>query len=243
MRTWFGVCVFSLAVVPVGANDTRENEELRNAIQRSIPHLTIASLSPSEAAGVWEVTTMEQSAVFYVTEDAEHLFAGDLYAVSTNGLINLTEQRRATRIRHQIDRVNPDETITYASHDAQATVVHVFTDVDCMYCQQFHLHVAELNAHGVEVRYLAYPRDGILSESYDKMVSAWCSESPAAAFTDLKTGKAIEDVSCESPLPRHLELGRFIGIEGTPTIVTDSGERIPGYTPPSEPLRRLGIDN
>ena len=49
----------------------------------------------------------------------------------------------------------------------------IFTDIDCGYCRKLHKEVPELNRLGVAVRYLAYPRAGIGSISYDKAVSAW----------------------------------------------------------------------
>ena len=47
-----------------------------------------------------------------------------------------------------------------------------------------------LNAMGVEVRYLAYPRAGLESESYYKIATAWCADDPNEALTDFKNGKA-----------------------------------------------------
>ena len=42
-------------------------------------------------------------------------------------------------------------------------MVTVFTDVDCPYCARLHDRVAEYNALGIEIRYLAFPRAGIPS--------------------------------------------------------------------------------
>ena len=37
----------------------------------------------------------------------------------------------------------------------------------------------------------------------------------------------------------HYEAGRAIGVRGTPAIVLESGEMIPGYVEPEELLDRL----
>ena len=36
------------------------------------------------------------------------------------------------------------------------------------------------------MRYLAFPRAGVGSDSYDKIVSAWCAEDPLDALTRAK---------------------------------------------------------
>ncbi|HAH80198.1 MAG TPA: protein-disulfide isomerase, partial [Gammaproteobacteria bacterium] len=44
------------------------------------------------------------------------------------------------------------------------------TDVDCGYCRKLHNEMAQINELGIEVRYLAYPRAGVDSDTHDKMV-------------------------------------------------------------------------
>ena len=54
--------------------------------------------------------------------------------------------------------------------------VYVFTDVDCGFCKKFHSQISEYNNLGISVKYAAFPRSGIDGETYNKMVSVWCSE-------------------------------------------------------------------
>ena len=102
-------------------------------------------------------------------------------------------------------------------------VVSVFTDVDCGYCRKLHQEVPKLNQMGIEVRYLAYPRAGVGSRSYQKIVSAWCAADPNKAMTQLKSGMEIPDVSCENPVAAQFDLGQQVGVTGTPAIVLEDG--------------------
>jgi thiol:disulfide interchange protein DsbC len=43
---------------------------------------------------------------------------------------------------------------------------------------------------------------------------------------------------CTNPVAQHMELGQLMGIRGTPAIVLDSGEMVPGYV---EPKRLAGL--
>jgi thiol:disulfide interchange protein DsbC len=41
----------------------------------------------------------------------------------------------------------------------------------------------------------------------------------------------IPSASCENPVDAQYELGKTIGVSGTPAIVLPSGEILPGYMP------------
>ena len=98
-----------------------------------------------------------------------------------------------------------------------------------------HKEVPQLNAMGIEVRYLAYPRAGIGSESYQKMVTAWCAKDRQATLTRFKNGEAVPISTCaDNPVTAEFQLGERLGVSGTPTMITAAGELIPGYVPAAE---------
>ncbi|WP_414736189.1 thioredoxin fold domain-containing protein [Halomonas elongata] len=58
----------------------------------------------------------------------------------------------------------------------------VFTDISCPYCQQLHQDIPQLNAAGITVHYLPYPRQGLSSAVAQRMASIWCSKYPRHAM-------------------------------------------------------------
>ncbi len=70
----------------------------------------------------------------------------------------------------------------------------------------------ELNARGIEVRYLAFPRAGVGSETYKKIVSAWCATNKQEALTKLKNREPIEEKNCNNPVNKQYELGKRMGV-------------------------------
>ena len=44
-------------------------------------------------------------------------------------------------------------------------------------------------------------------------------------------GKEIKAAKCANPVSKQFELGQSIGVNGTPAIVLQSGQVIPGYQP------------
>ena len=67
------------------------------------------------------------------------------------------------------------------------------------------------------------------SESWRKAESVWCSADRRDALTRAKRGETLKAAKCESPVAAQYELGRQLGITGTPGIITDSGEFLAGY--------------
>ena len=84
-------------------------------------------------------------------------------------------------------------------------------------------------AKGIEVRYLAYPRGGAEADSYDKMLSVWCSDDRKKSLTQAKNGQNLPAGDCDSPVLAHHALGNELGISGTPALIFPDGTVIPGY--------------
>ncbi|MDW8478922.1 MAG: thioredoxin fold domain-containing protein [Xanthomonadales bacterium] len=128
--------------------------------------------------------------------------------------------------------------IVFAPKERKRTLT-VFTDIDCGYCRRMHQHMAEYNAAGIAIEYLFFPRAGIGSPSYEKAVSVWCSSDPRDALTRAKAGEEIPARSCDNPVLEDFELGKRIGINGTPAVITEDGVLIGGYLTPEQMLERL----
>jgi thiol:disulfide interchange protein DsbC len=123
--------------------------------------------------------------------------------------------------------------------DKEKYVVNVFTDISCGYCRKLHNEIAEYNKKGITVRYLAFPRGGLVSQSYKDMVSVWCSADKQEAMTTAKGGGQVADTSCENKVAQQYKFGQAIGVSGTPNIILPDGTMIPGYQPPKELLDAL----
>ncbi len=113
--------------------------------------------------------------------------------------------------------------------------IDVFTDVDCGYCRKLHRQIDKYLAQGIRVRYLFFPRSGPNTESWTKAEQVWCSEDRNAALTRSKLGEVLTTKVCNpTPVQEHYSLGLKFGVQGTPAIITDTGELLPGYMDPGE---------
>ena len=185
-------------------------------------------------AGVYEVRF--GAIVVYLSGDGRYMVRGDLTDLDTGR--NVTEEARMSARAGAVGALGEASMVVFSPETVKHTVT-VFTDVDCGYCARMHRQMADYNRLGIEIRYTAFPRAGIGSDTYDKMVSVWCAGDQHEAMTDAKAGVPIKTVRCENPVSEHYETGRAIGVRGTPAIVLESGELVPGYLPPQELASRL----
>ena len=234
------LCAACLATTAAAAEDDQESDDLAARLAALDLGLAVESVKPSKVPGLFEVAT--DGGVLYVTADAKYLVAGNLYEVREGGLVNLTEERLATERRKLAAGIDASQLITFTPEGGARASVLVFTDTDCGYCRKMHSEMANYHANGIEVRYLAYPRGGVGSPTYDKMVSAWCSDDALGALTALKRGEGIPETYCENhPVSEQFELGRLVGITGTPAILLSNGRLLPGYVPPDDLATLLGL--
>ena len=234
------ICAGVLTAAHSTADDESSTEEFKARFEALETGLEVRSVQPSKVPGLYEV--MVDRGAIYVTEDARYLIAGSLYEARDSGLVNLTEEKNAVERRRIAAEIDPARTIAFAPEGDTLASVLVFTDTDCGYCRKLHQDIAGYNDRGIEVRYLAFPRAGIGSPTYDKMVSAWCAENPRGALTALKRGEGIPERYCEDhPVGVQYELGQTLGISGTPSILLPDGTMLPGYAPPEQLAAALGL--
>ena len=200
---------------------------------------SVISLAPLD--GFYEVQ-VEGGPVLYVSADGQYFFDGSLYQVRPGQFVNIRDLRLNAKRREIFASRDIGDMIIFKPAGATKAIMNVFTDVDCGYCRKLHREVPELNAMGIEVRYLAYPRAGIPSESYSKIATAWCADNQQDVFTRTKNGENIPSAVCtDNPVSVHFELGKKLGVTGTPAVILMDGTLISGYQPAADFARILGI--
>lgn len=204
--------------------------------------LEFGEVIASPIPGVYEVGVI-RGPTLYVSEDGKHFIAGDLFKIAPGQFVNLQEQALESKRVEMMASISKSEQIVFSPKGVTKAYVNVFTDVDCGYCQKLHQEIAQINAKGIEVRYLAYPRAGVNSESAKKLATAWCADDKQKTLTKLKNREAVPIKVCDNnPVAKHYELGGLMGVTGTPNMVTASGELIGGYLPADELAKYLGIE-
>ncbi len=195
--------------------------------------LDVADVAATPLSDIYEVETNDGN-FFYTSGDGKYVLLGELHSIDSSGTTNLTEISRSAKRKELLATVSLDDSLNFSPKGETEHIVYVFTDVDCGYCRLFHENIDGYKRRGIEIRYLAYPRAGKDSATYNKMVAAWCSDDPNTAIGELKRGEYVENKKCANPIDEQYELGGKMNIRGTPTLVLESGKVIPGYVTPEQ---------
>lgn len=210
--------------------------KVREVIKTLVPDEEPDSITATPMAGLYQVAYGART--FYLSADGRYLLSGDLYDTRTR--TNLSERHRGKVRSDAIAALGERSMIVYPAKGTAKHTITVFTDIDCTFCRKLHAGMKEMNELGITVRYLAYPRAGVRSASYEKAVSVWCAADRNKAMDRAKNDDKVDKKTCDdNPVVEHLALGEMVGVSGTPAIVVENGTLLPGYLPPQRLLQTL----
>ena len=233
------VAVMGLALASTLSLAASPDQAIRKNLLQVQPDLPIESISASPMPGMYQVQ-LKGGRQLYASADGQFVIQGYLFQFKDGQATNLTEREETRAVAAQIEAIPRKDMVVFSPQQAKAHIT-VFTDTDCGYCQKLHSEVTELNKLGVEVRYLAFPRQGLGSKGAKDLASVWCAKDRQAAMNKAKARQSVEALSCENPVAEQFHLGQMIGVNGTPAIVLQNGKMIPGYQPAAE-LAKLALD-
>ena len=197
----------------------------------------ILSAVPTDMKDIYWVTASGLPS-FFTDKSGKHIIQGQIIAVGAEAPVDISGALVAKTAQEALKAVDKKDMIIYPAKGETKSVVYSFTDADCPYCTKLHEEIDDINARGIEVRYLAWPRS---EGSIPKMEAIWCSEDRIAAMNQAKMGANVQAPSCNSPVKSQIELGMALGVRGTPAIFTESGQQIGGYLPAAQ-LAQTAID-
>jgi thiol:disulfide interchange protein DsbC len=200
--------------------------------------IQIESVKPIDQTPFFEVT-LKTGERIYTDSTGSHFVAGDLYQVGSGGVKNLTDIGRRADRQELLGQLDESTLIVFSPKGEVKYRLLVFTDIDCGYCRRLHSEIEQLQENGIEIRYAAFPRAGVGSDSYNKYVSVYCAKDQNATMTLAKQGETPEVATCDNPVADQYQLGQKLGITGTPTLIFEDGEMQPGYAPWKELLKRM----
>ena len=220
MRTAFTVLL--LIVAQAGIAD-------EVAVRRTVEarfDVKVDDVAKTALGGLYEVRMGEE--IVYTDEKVSFLMVGSLIDAKTRE--NVTETRKEKLSTIKFEDLPLDAAIKTVRGNGKATLA-VFADPNCGFCKRMEKELAAMS--DVTIYTFLYP---ILDpttngDSMRKSKAIWCAKDRSKAWYDLmlKNVAPIMMGSCDTAvLDRNMELGRKLGISGTPTSFIRSGQRIVG---------------
>jgi thiol:disulfide interchange protein DsbC len=241
----FAVCCVSTSIAadapaPGAVKPQSPEATITSKLEQAIPQYKITSVRPSPIDVLYLVKIGGNDIL--VTADGSKFIQGDIFNIENKGVSKWEDPAMAAERKKALATLDPKDSIIFKPAGKTKAVVYVFTDVDCGYCRKLNHEMAGYNNLGIEIRYLAFPRAGIPSESASKLETAWCSKDKQKALTALKEEKQVPAVKCDNnPIAKEFALGAQVGVNATPALWLPNGEIKLGYLPPDELAKELGI--
>lgn len=245
----FSVIVISQNIISENAMNSCKDENcykerVEEMVSLILPTGTIIeSIERSEFPGIYKVYYGDIQPL-YVSESGNYFMFGQMFKIDSQNankpvIKNITDKDISIRRQSLMQEIKTSELISFESKRQQYDLT-VFTDVDCGYCRKLHKEIKQYNDLGITIRYAAFPRSGLGTDAFTKMVGAWCSADSKKAITNLKDGKNPNLNFCDSqPVAKHYAIGKKLGVTGTPAIITETGDLLPGYYSAEDLLKKL----
>ena len=219
-----------LAALP-GYAQTGVEQNLKAELKKHIPDASIDTVRKTAYGNLYEVVSGGD--IFYTDEKGSFILLGPIIDLKSRENITEARLRQVNAVKFgELDLRNAIKIVRGNGSRKLA----VFEDPNCGYCKRFERDLLGIN--DVTVYVFLYP---ILSpDSVEKSRAVWCAPDRAKAWLDMMTREtAVPAGNCKAPIEENLAFGREKKIQGTPTIIFESGERIPGAMPVAEIEKKL----
>ncbi|QLB40630.1 MULTISPECIES: bifunctional protein-disulfide isomerase/oxidoreductase DsbC [Mannheimia] len=192
---------------------------------------TEVKISDSPLAGFKMATSNE--GIIYISQDGRYVIQGKVFELKNGKVVDITNQELLAELN-----TYTNEMIIYPAKN-EKHVITVFMDITCHYCHLLHERIKEYNELGITIRYLAFPRGGMNSQTAKQMEAIWTAKDKITALNNAENGNLPTQLKTPDIVKKHYQLGIKFGVTGTPSMVTSEGELIGGYVEPKELIKML----
>lgn len=207
------------------------NDDITQLLKLRLGTDDVAPATKTDIEGVFQTQLGDKYA--YLIEGGRYVFIGDLIDLEQS--LNITQISRQDSAKTTLSNIPVSSLVVYPAKGEEKTILNVFTDTSCGYCQKLHKEVGFLQQAGISVHYFPFPRGGSRGPGYADLKSVWCAADQNQAMDIAKgigSGQLAEG-NCDQAefVDTGFELGQKLGITGTPSLFTVNGTKYNGYVP------------
>ena len=178
-------------------------------------------------------TATSDQGIVQISQDGRFIIQGKVFELKNGQVVDITNNALLSELN-----ALSNEMIVYPAKNPKHTVT-VFMDITCHYCHLLHSKIKEYNDLGITIRYLAFPRGGMETQTAKQMEAIWTAKDKVFALNEAENGNLPKELKTPNIVKKHYQLGLKFGVNGTPNIITESGELIPGFVEPKELAKML----
>ena len=204
-----------------------DDQLIRRTIEPKLNGAKIEAVQPSPIPGLMEVRfrTPQGVQILYTDPKGENIVQGEIYESRTGR--NLTEERITKLSAIKFESLPFDRAVKIVRGNGKRALA-MFSDPYCPYCVKFEQALQQVD--DITVYVFMFPV--IRPERIDDSKSVWCAPDRAKAWLDLALRKMppVAGASCDNPVDSIVSFGKSIGVNGTPTVFFENGERASGMS-------------
>ena len=194
-------------------------ETLKINLSRYYPNIQVSNIQATEMLGLYSASLDNQ--IIYLDENAQYMLVGSMVRLKDQK--NLTKDLMLQQNSVDWKQLPFKDAIKTVKGTGKRQLV-VFSDPNCPYCKKLEAELDKLN--DVTIYTFIYP---LKSQSIAVSKQVWCDPNQAYAWKNLlQKNVQPKEKTCTNPIDRNLELGKKLGIEGTPTLIFGNGLKMVG---------------
>lgn len=219
-------------------NVLADEASLKKSIEGVYPTLKVQKITKTPFNGLYEVFLGEE--IIYTDEKFSFLIAeGRVIDVKTRR--NLTGERMEELTKVDFNSLPLNQAIKVVKGNGSRKLV-VFSDPDCPFCKQLEQQ-GLVGLNDVTIYTFMYPLPELHPDAANKSKAIWCASDRTRAWQDWMLNGQLPKAAaanCNTPVEETMELGKKLGVRGTPLLIFVDGKRVSGALPSQEIERRLG---
>ncbi len=207
-------------------------ESIKAELKKKVPEAPVESVRKVPYGNLYEVVAGGE--IFYTDENATFVSLGPIIDLRTKENVTETRMRQVNAVK--FEALPFDAAIKIVRGNGSRKIA-AFEDPNCGYCKRFERDLQGVN--DITVYVFLYPI--LAADSMDKSKAIWCAPDRAKAWIDTMVHEKLPATpgSCQTPIDKNLAFGRDKRIQGTPTIIFENGERVPGAITTAELEKKL----
>jgi len=223
----------------LATNAWADEASVKKAVEAAYPKLKVYSVTKSPYGGLYEVFL--GSEIIYTDEKFSFLIA-EAKLIDSKTHKNVTSERLEDLTKVDFNTLPLNQAIKVVKGNGSRKLA-VFSDPDCPFCKQLEQQ-SLVGLNDVTIYTFLYPLTELHPDAANKAKTIWCAPDRTKAWQDWMLSGQLPKAgaSCDSPIAEIAELGKKLGVRGTPLLIFGNGKRVSGAIPAQEVENRLAAD-
>jgi len=220
----FSAAALLIATSALAADDTSVEATIRATLAKRLPNLAhIDEITKTPVPGLYELRLGSQ--LIYSDAQGSFVIQGEIFDTATQA--NLTQDRIGKLTAFDFRKLPLNDAVVWKRGSGARKLV-VFADPNCAYCKKLEHDLS--NVPDITVFTFMIPILG--GDSPQKARDIWCSKDNGKVWRGWMLDGAAPPAAAKacdtSALSRNMALGEKHGVSGTPSLVFENSERVPG---------------